>query len=150
MRHAAALPAAIGASDFERPLSELGRLEAVQSAQRLAGAAAIECVLFSPARRTSETAQIVAGELSLEPEALVAVPALYAATPAVIRAALVRNHGGARVLLIVGHNPGISELGGELAGLGAHAQLPTAGYWRRALDAQAWQALSDAASPRVT
>ena len=142
MRHAAAQSAAIGASDFERPLSPAGRHEAARSAQRLAGAATIERVLFSPAQRTSETAQIVADELSLGPQALVAVPALYAATPAAIRAAIARSHGHARVLLVVGHNPGISELGCELAGAGSHAQLPTAGFWRRALDAHAWQALT--------
>ena len=143
MRHAAAQSAAIGASDFERPLSPVGRHEAARSAQRLAAStASVERVLFSPARRTSETAQIVAGELSLGTQALVAVPALYAATPAAIRAAIARDHGNARVLLVVGHNPGISELGCELGGLGSHAQLPTAGFWRRALDAHAWQALT--------
>ena len=150
MRHAAALPAGIGAGDFERPLSARGRLEAAQSAPRLAGTATIERVLYSPARRTSETAQIIAGALSLAPKALVAVPALYAATPAAIRTAIARDHGGAGVLLVVGHNPGISELGCELAGLGSHAQLPTAGFWRRSLDPHAWQALTDAASLGVT
>ena len=147
LRHAAALAAPVGASDFERPLSEPGRLEAAQAAQRLAGTAAIERILFSPARRTSETAQIIADELSLAPQALVAIPALYVATAAVIRASVAHNHGGANVVLIVGHNPGISEFGCELAGLGFHAQLPTAGFWRRSLGAQVWQALIDEAGP---
>ena len=149
MRHAAALAASGGASDFERPLSASGRLEAVQAAQRLTGSAAIERILFSPARRTSETAQIIAGELSLAPQALVAMPALYIATPTVIRVAVAHNHGGADVLLVIGHNPGISEFGSELAGLGFHAQLPTAGFWRRSLGAQAWQALIDEAGPEI-
>jgi phosphohistidine phosphatase len=150
MRHAAALAAAVGASDFGRPLSEPGRLEAAQSARRLAGTATIERILFSPARRTSETAQIVAGALSLDPQTLVAVPALYAATPAAIRIAVSRNHDGACVLLLVGHNPGISEFGCELAGLGSHAQLPTAGFWRRSLGTQAWQALTNDTDPELT
>ena len=114
------------------------------------GPPTIERVLFSPARRTSETAQIVAGELSLAPQALVAVPALYAATVAAIRSAVGRDHGGVRVLLVVGHNPGISELGCELAGPGSHVQLPTAGFWQRSLDAQAWQVLTGDAHPAVT
>ena len=149
MRHAAALAAPAGASDFERPLSEPGRLEAAQAAQRLAGTAAIERILFSPARRTSETARIIADELSFAAQALVAMPALYVATAAVIRAAVAHNHRGAHVVLIVGHNPGISEFGCELAGLGFHAQLPTAGFWRRSLGAQAWQTLIDEAGPEI-
>jgi phosphohistidine phosphatase len=149
MRHADALAAPVGARDFERALSAGGRLEAARSAQRLAGTATIERILYSPARRTSETATIVAGELALAAQALVAVPALYAATPAAIRAAVAREHGDARVLLIIGHNPGISEFGGELAGHGFHAQLPTAGFWRRSLDAQAWRTLAGDASPEI-
>ena len=151
MRHAAALAAPVGASDFERPLSELGRLEAAQSAQRLAGTATIERILFSPARRTSETAQIVAGELSLGPAgAGGACPRCTSRPRRSLRAAVAHNHGGANVVLIVGHNPGISEFGCELAGLGFHAQLPTAGFWRRSLGAQAWQALIDEAGPEIT
>ena len=142
MRHAAALPAAIGASDFERPLSALGRKEAAQAARRLAAEGLrVDRILVSPARRTSETAQIVATELSLDPEALVEVPALYAATPDAIRTAIAQGHGGADVLLVVGHNPGISEIGGELAGHPSHGHLPTSGFWRLSFDAGAWQAL---------
>jgi len=69
---------------------------------------------------------------------------------AVRRIAVGSGHGGARVLLVVGHNPGISELGCELAGLGSHARLPTASFRRRSLDAQSWQALADEAGPDVT
>ena len=142
MRHAAALPAAIGASDFERPLSALGRKEAAQAARRLAAEGLrVDRILVSPARRTSETAQIVATKLLLDPEALVEVHALYAATPDAIRTAIAQGHGGADVLLVVGHNPGISEIGGELAGHPSHGHLPTSGFWRLSFDAGAWQAL---------
>ena len=142
MRHAEALPAAIDADDFARPLSDAGRAAAARAARKLAGDAAIERVLFSPARRTSDTAAIVAGELPLERERLQQVPELYLATPATVRAAIARWHGDARTLLIVGHNPSLSEFGGELAGRLAHTHLPTAGFWRLRLDDDAWQALT--------
>ena len=140
MRHAAAVPAAIDASDFERALSGPGRVEAVQAARRLAREApAIGRVLYSPAQRTRTTADIVVAELALAEEAVVAMPTLYAATPATIRDAIAREHGGARVLLVVGHNPGLSELAGELSA--RPRQLPTAGFWRGALDEEQWQDL---------
>lgn len=143
MRHADAVPAAIGGQDFERALSKLGHEQARQAARRLAAAAApIGRILYSPAQRTATTAQIVATALELPDAALVADPALYAASAATILAAIAGAHGGVQVLLVVGHNPGLSELAEELSGLQGH--LPTAGFQRCALDADAWQALAPA------
>jgi phosphohistidine phosphatase len=140
MRHAAAVPAAVDASDFERDLSGPGRVEAVQAARRLAREApSIERVLYSPAQRTRTTADIVVAELALAPDAVLAMPTLYAASRAAIRDAIAREHGGAQVLLVVGHNPGISELASELSARPRH--LPTAGFWRGALAGGDWQAL---------
>ena len=146
MRHAAALPVAIDGSDFERPLSAPGRAAALQAARRLAAnCAGIERVLFSPARRTRETAAIVAQELALDTALLHAVPELYAATPRAIRAAIVRDHANAAVLLIVGHNPGLSEFGSQLISRRSRDHLPTAGFWRLPFDASGWQALTRSA-----
>lgn len=143
MRHAAALPAAIGASDFERPLSAPGQAAATHAARRLAQAGVkVERLLYSPARRTRETATIVAGELALEAGALESVPELYSASPPTIRAAIQRLHGGAEVLMVVGHNPSISDFGRELARGRAHDHLPTAGYWRVPFDSAGWQLLT--------
>ena len=142
MRHAQALPAAIEGDDFARPLADTGRAAAARAAHKLAAGAAIERVLFSPAHRTSETAAIVAGGLLIEPAGLQAVPELYLATPAAVRAAIAHWHGNAHTLLIVGHNPSLSELGGQLDDRLSNTHLPTAGFWRLRLDDQAWQALA--------
>lgn len=142
MRHAEALPAAIDSEDFVRPLSDAGRLAAARAAATLASGAAIELLLYSPARRTGETAAIVAETLSLGESLQQAVPELYLATPQRVRAAIARWHGAARVLLVIGHNPSISELGAELAPAQRRRTLPTAGYWRMPLDEKAWRALT--------
>ena len=139
MRHAAALPAAAGASDFERPLSSRGRAAAVLAARRLsASGARVDRLLYSSARRTRETASIVARELALDPAALHALEELYAANPNTIRAAIQRNHAEANTLLVVGHNPGISDFGGELIKGLSPEQLATAAYWRVPLGADGW------------
>jgi len=131
MRHAAAVPAALGRSDFDRALSGAGRAAAAQAARRLAAAGiALERVLYSPARRTRETAMIVARELELDSAVLAAVPELYSASPPTIREAITRHHGAASVLMVIGHNPGISDFGRELGGGPSRDQLPTAGFWR--------------------
>jgi phosphohistidine phosphatase len=141
MRHAHAAPASRDTEDFARPLTDAGRISAARAAKLLAVGAPIERVLYSPAARTSETAMIVARSLSLDPSALQAVPKLYLATAHLIGAALARWQGSARVILVVGHNPGVSDLGGELSPSHAGSILQTAAYWRLPLDEAAWLAL---------
>ena len=142
MRHAEALPAAIDAEDYARPLSEAGRGAAARAASLLTGGAAVERLLYSPARRTSETALIVADVLSLGPAQMHGVPELYLATPRRVREAIAQWHHGARVVLVIGHNPSVSELGGELAPAHRRGHLQTAGFWRLPFDAAAWQSLT--------
>lgn len=151
MRHAAAVPAAADAADFARPLSVPGRAAALQAAHRLAAAhVTVDRVLFSPARRTHETATIVAQALALEASSLQAVPELYAASPQALRDAIARCHAQAVTLLVVGHNPGISEFGQQLGAGADHAGLATAAFWRVAFDAEGWRRLlrpEDASAP---
>lgn len=134
MRHAAALSA--GESDFDRPLSPSGRTSAAQAALRLTAAGVVvDRVLYSPARRTRETAEIVAREMRIETADLLAIPELYGATPRAYRHAIEQFRGEARVLMVIGHNPGISEFGEQLRGGKSLDQLQTAGFWRLSLGA---------------
>lgn len=134
MRHAQAEPAAIDGEDFGRPLTAAGRTAAAQAARRIAAllaasGAKVECLLVSPARRTAETAAIVARELALAATTLQEVPELYLATPQAIRTAIERFRAGAQTILVIGHNPSLSEFGGELSRRYANGHLPTAGVW---------------------
>src|SRR5258708_40081241 len=80
MRHAQAAPAELGAEDFTRPLTAAGRRAAAQAARTLAASGVqLDRVLLSPARRTRETAAIVAGELTLAQTPLPAGAGLYGA-----------------------------------------------------------------------
>ena len=143
MRHAQAAPAELGADDFTRPLTPAGRRAAAAAARALlADGLRIERVLLSPANRTRETAVIVARELGISEASLQALPELYAATPAVIRAAIAHHHGGAQNLLVVGHNPGISELAGQLSAHPKGGHLPTAGLCRLPLSEAQWRQLA--------
>ncbi len=142
MRHADAAPATRDADDFERPLTDAGRISAARAAKLLAVGAPIERVLYSPARRTSETAAIVSDFLQFEKSALQAVPKLYQSTAHLIGAVLAKWQGSARVILVVGHNPGVSDLGGELSPSHAGTILQAAAYWRLPLDDAQWHALT--------
>jgi phosphohistidine phosphatase len=141
LRHAQAEPAQPGASDTDRALTERGRLEAVAAAEAIAAAQLrIDEVLASPALRTRETASLVAGRLSL------AVPvnhvaALYLGSPHALLLALQNCRPTAQTLLMIAHNPGISELAHRLARDARGIALRTAGVCRLTWAHDSWDKL---------
>src|SRR5258708_8898552 len=106
MRHAQAAPAERGAEDFTRPLTAAGRRAAAQAARTLAASGVqLDRVLLSPARRTRETAAIVAGELKLAETLLQAGPGMLAAAPGRVRPSVRRPHTGGPTLVVVRAHP---------------------------------------------
>jgi phosphohistidine phosphatase len=104
-----------GTADIDRPLAERGRAAAPRMAAWLAAEGhAPDRVLVSNARRTRETFALMSRALGGAPE--VAFEArLYDAKPHAILD-IVREQPGGKTLMVVGHNPGIERLAGELAG----------------------------------
>jgi phosphohistidine phosphatase len=116
MRHASAGPAA---DDRERPLSAAGQREALRMGRALAALSASgfrpERALVSPARRAQETlAGVRRGLRSLA--AADTDDALYLASPGELLSRLQRLSDETEQLLLVGHNPGLSELAQALVG----------------------------------
>jgi phosphohistidine phosphatase len=110
LRHANAEPADAGTEDIDRRLSSRGRGEALDAADRIARAGLrCDALLVSPALRTRETATIVAAELDL-PLRLTIEPDLYPGDPAMLLRPLGRCPATFATVMIVGHNPAISEL----------------------------------------
>src|SRR5881398_1654963 len=104
-----------------------------------------DLLLASPARRTQQTADIVARELSLPARRVRREEALYLASASDM---LELVHGtGPRVahLLLVAHNPGVSELAQLLLRQHSTAGLATAALCSIAFDAAHWAAIDSAA-----
>lgn len=100
--------------DRERPLGEGVAVELRSRAGAIAGRGAVTA-LVSSARRTAETADAVLDALVVERREDLDV--LYDADAATIRAAADGAiSAGASVVLVVGHNPGISAAAYELSG----------------------------------
>jgi phosphohistidine phosphatase len=116
MRHANAQPAA---DDRERPLSAAGRSEALDMGRALEELAPSgfhpEWALASPARRAQETLAAVRSRLRSLAGAETD-EALYLASPGQLLARLQRVPDETVQLLLVGHNPGMSELAQLLVG----------------------------------
>jgi phosphohistidine phosphatase len=142
MRHAQAEPAAIDGADHERPLSDTGRREALRAAQQLRAMTSLpDRVLISPSLRTRQTADIVCGALGLDSGVCSIVDALYLATPSPLRAAIAANAAASACLLVIGHNPGISELARRLQRESDGFSLPTGGLCRIDVADSGWNAL---------
>src|SRR5246127_2636136 len=144
MRHADARWQDAGLSDLERPLNRRGTAAAEAMARRLLELALVpELLLVSPARRTQQTGEIVAGVLSLAPRLVISQEALYlASAPDLLK---VVHATGPRVshLLVVAHNPGVSELVQQL--VAETSGLATAALCSIAFECDHWTAIGVAA-----
>lgn len=109
LRHAEAEPPDAGSDDRDRPLSAHGEREAREAGAWLAkhGAKPLR-VLCSPARRTTQTAELALAALG-NPPPLQLSAEIYDASPGELLA-LLDQHTDADSVLLVGHNPGIERL----------------------------------------
>jgi phosphohistidine phosphatase len=142
MRHGDARWKDAGLSDLERPLNRRGSAAAEGMARRLLELELVpDLMLVSPARRTQQTAEIVARELSIPARRVVREERLYLA--AVGDLLQVIRDTGPRIshLLLIAHNPGISELAGLLVPEGTGAGLASAAVCSIAFEAAGWNAL---------
>lgn len=116
VRHAHAEWSHYAGRDFDRPLTQRGLDDARAAAAALRDAQLKpELIVASPARRTRQTAEILGAELQLPPQTLCLVDALYNAGPAMLEAELRNAQGDRRLVMLVAHNPGVSELARRLA-----------------------------------
>jgi phosphohistidine phosphatase len=138
MRHANAQWKDPQISDFDRPLNRRGTSEAEAMSRRLIELKLIPTiVLTSSARRAQQTGDIVARELGVTARNLRTDEGLYLAPAADILRVI--HTTGPRIphLLIVGHNPGITELANLLAPT-AHVDLATAAMCSLTFDTRSW------------
>lgn len=111
MRHAEAENEHSGCPDFDRALTPDGRKMARQTAELLKQQAVqVDLIVTSAARRTMQTAQLIAEVLC--PDApFIALDELYLAAPGTyVSAVRQQAEAGDNAVLVVGHNPGLAEL----------------------------------------
>jgi phosphohistidine phosphatase len=145
MRHADAQWKDPDVADFARPLNRRGHGEAEAMARRLTELTLVpDLIIASPARRAAQTAEIVAQEFAMLPRSIRYEEALYLGGAQDILK-LVRTIGP-RVphLMIIGHNPGISELAHLLAPSGELGGLATAALCSMTFDTDQWSAVAPA------
>jgi phosphohistidine phosphatase len=145
LRHAKAVPAKGPLADSARPLAERGERDARRIGERLREHRRHpKLIVASPAVRTLQTAQLVAAALDYPLEEIALENRLYLAHPTAILDIIAAQSAAAETLLVVGHNPGVSELVLELLPDFEVEDLPTGGIvgvdYR---DAQKWSDIVD-------
>ncbi len=117
LRHAKAVPATEPLVDIDRALAEHGERDARRIGGRLRQQQVRPALIVtSPAARALRTAQLVAREIDYPLEAIALDRRLYLAEPAAILEIIAGQDSNMETLLVVGHNPGLTEL--------AHRLLP--------------------------
>lgn len=129
LRHAHADWPLYSGLDINRPLTPRGEEDARAAAHAIRAAGFLPALLLvSPALRTRQTAEYVAREFVMSGDQLRFIEALYNARAPQMEAVLRRAARQAASLLMVAHNPGISELARRLSGDPARAPFPPAGW----------------------
>jgi phosphohistidine phosphatase len=143
MRHADAQWKDPDVADFARPLNRRGQSEAESMARRLTELTLVpDLIVTSSARRAAQTGEIIVHELSLLPRTIRYEEALYLGGAQDILQ-LVRSIGP-RVahLMIIGHNPGISEAAHLLVPGSETGGLSTAALCTITFDTDQWSAVA--------
>jgi phosphohistidine phosphatase len=138
VRHAKAEKSAPRGGDFERPLAARGEEDAATMGQRLArGRIHPDAIVASPAARTLATARIIARELDFPWKEIRAEEGIYNAEAATLLDLVRGFDDRAEKVLLVGHNPGVSELA-QLLVRNFEQALPTAAVVTVDLPTDTW------------
>ncbi|HET7924652.1 MAG TPA: histidine phosphatase family protein [Rhodanobacteraceae bacterium] len=148
LRHAKAEPATEPLVDIDRPLADRGERDARRIGERLRQQRQRpELILASPAARALRTAELVAHTLDYPRDAIALDRRLYLAEPTAIVEIIAAQNGAIETLLVVGHNPGLTELVHHLLPAFDVEDLPTcAVVGLDYADAATWEGIASGAA----
>jgi phosphohistidine phosphatase len=127
--------------DIDRPLNTRGEKDAPEMGGRLARRGIWpQAVLSSPARRALETARLIARELDFPWKTLVLEKRIYGADVETLLEVVRSLEGRIETALLVGHNPGLTDLARAL-GRSFHEDLPTCAVVGLDIPTDTWHGL---------
>lgn len=135
--------------DFDRPLSRRGKEDAPEMGRRLAARGdPPDAVVTSPAKRARKTAEKVARALGFPEDAIREDSRIYDAGVGTLVEVLRDLDDTWGHVLLVGHNPGFTELANLLGGL-AIENVPTCGVVCLDLAEATWRRVAEGAGTLV-
>ncbi|MGC3980547.1 MAG: histidine phosphatase family protein [Steroidobacteraceae bacterium] len=140
VRHAQADNPLPDQRDWDRPLTKRGLLDAREMARRMKERSLRpELILSSPAIRAAQTAEVFAK--CFAQAKLLMAEELYLASAKQMLAAIHEHGAAVGHLMVVGHNPGISEFADELSHERSIDGMPTSGIVTVDFELSAWREL---------
>jgi phosphohistidine phosphatase len=138
IRHAKSDQSFFG-NDFERPLNERGKSDAVIMAKRLIETESlIEAFVSSPAKRAKKTAEVFAVTYGKAAGNIIFISALYHATPEVFFETIEALPDNFNTVAIFSHNPGITFFVNSLVKDVKIDNMPTCGIFSVQADTIYW------------
>ena len=138
IRHAKSSWSDPGLGDFERPLNKRGKRDAPFMGTRLKkDGAKPDMVISSPARRALQTARAIAKALGYPDKKIAEEMAIYEASLPGLIAVVEEIPDVCEEVILVGHNPGFTELAGYLAS-DSPLHMPTCAICRVDLAVDSW------------
>ncbi len=138
VRHAKSSWKDLGVADHDRPLNKRGKRDASEMARRVAGRPNHpQLIVASPALRALTTAKVMAAELGIEPSTIETIDRIYEAEPAQLLEVIRSFDDRFARVMMVGHNPGLTEVVNLLAG-SAIENVPTCGVAVVSFDIKSW------------
>jgi len=132
--------------DFERPLAPRGLRNVPEMGRRLARRGQPpELIVASTAVRALATARAVAREIGYREDGIVEAPELYLAAPGEILSVIRKAPASAGTVMVVGHNPGFTELANMCDGVRLD-NMPTAAMLCVEFDVRSWAEIEPAAA----
>ncbi len=136
-------------ADHDRPLARRGLRDAPRMGERLAKRGLKpDLMLTSSATRARETAELVQAQLNNAPIALRIEPRIYLARPGELLAVIASVEDAVGSLVVIGHNPGFTQLANMLLPDLELLNMPTAGVVCIECDIPSWGEI-DAGSRRL-
>jgi phosphohistidine phosphatase len=142
VRHAKTEPARPGQEDWDRVLEPRGQRDAPEMARRLKQISPkVDRVLSSPAVRAITTATIMTRELGVSAQKVQQDERLYLASPKDMLAVIRELGERSRHLMVVGHNPGMTEFADKISSERGIDNMPTCAVYTLQFEIGAWSEL---------
>ena len=130
-------------SDHERPLNDRGERDAPMMGKKLKElGVSPDIIISSTAKRAVQTAKKIAKEISYSADAIKWYEKLYHCIPAVFEEVLYELDDDIRTVLIVAHNPGITQFVNELSPAFHTDNMPTCGMVGTEFELEEWTEFS--------
>lgn len=131
--------------DFDRPLNERGKQDAPLMAKRLAARGIRpQRVLSSPALRTVSTAEVFANQLSIPTSLIHLEQQIYQSDHPQLLRLLNQQDDKVDVIMLVGHNPGLTDLFNSLNANASIDNIPTCCVAQLTFPVDSWAELQPA------